>query len=72
MATEKIENPKGEFVIIIECNKNVENIEYKLNLLTINEHYNFYENKGYSKKEIIKLIAKDRNVNKNEIYKLFI
>lgn len=69
---EKIENPKGEFVIIIECNKNVENIENKLNLLTINEHYNYYENKGYSKKEIIKLIAKDRNVNKNEIYQKFI
>ena len=69
---EKIENPKGEFVIIIEGNKNVENIENKLNLLTINEHYNYYENKGYSKKEIIKLIAKDRNVNKNEIYQRFI
>ena len=69
---EKIENPKGEFVIIIEGNKNVENIENKLNLLTINEHYNYYENKGYSKKEIIKLIAKDRNVNKNEIYQYFL
>lgn len=69
---EKIENPKGEFVIIIEGNKNVENIENKLNLLTINEHYNYYENKGYSKKEIIKLIAKDRNINKNEIYQKFI
>ena len=69
---EKIENPKGEFVIIIEGNKNVENIENKLNLLTINEHYNYYENKGYSKKEIIKLIAKDRNVNKNEIYMYFL
>ena len=69
---EKIENPKGEFVIISEGNKNVENIENKLNLLTINEHYNYYENKGYSKKEIIKLIAKDRNVNKNEIYQKFI
>ena len=50
----------------------MENIENKLNLLTINEHYNYYESKGYSKKEIIKLIAKDRNVNKNEIYQKFI
>ena len=69
---EKIENPKGEFVIIIEGNKNVENIENNLRLLTIDEHYNYYENKGYSKKEIIKLIAKDRNVSKNEIYQKFI
>ncbi len=69
---EKIEDPKGEFVIIIEGNKNVENIENNLRLLTIDEHYNYYENKGYSKKEIIKLIAKDRNVSKNEIYQKFI
>ena len=69
---EKIENPKGEFVIIIEGNKNVENAENNLKLLTIDEHYNYYENKGFSKKEIIKLIAKDRNVNKNEIYQKFI
>lgn len=68
----KVENPKGEFVIIIEGNKNVENLKNNLNLLTIDEHYNYYENKGFSKKEIIKLIAKDRNVSKNEIYQKFI
>ena len=43
----------------------------EVNNLTIEEHYKFYENKGYSKKDIIKLIAKDRNVPKNDIYKLF-
>ncbi len=68
----KVENPKGEFVIIIEGNKNVENFKNNLKLLTIDEHYNYYENKGFSKKEIIKLIAKDRNVSKNEIYQKFI
>ena len=47
-------------------------LENKLNDLSIEEHYKYYEDKGYEKKEIIKLIAKDRNVNKNEIYKLFI
>ena len=31
-----------------------------------------YEEKGLNKKEIIKQIAKDRNVNKNEIYMKFI
>ena len=68
----KVENPKGEFVIIIEGNKNVENFKNNLKLLTIDEHYNYYENKGFPKKEIIKLIAKDRNVSKNEIYQKFI
>jgi 16S rRNA C1402 (ribose-2'-O) methylase RsmI len=31
-----------------------------------------YENQGFEKKEIIKKIAKDRGVNKNEIYKNFL
>ena len=44
----------------------------KLNELSIKEHYKYYEDKGYEKKEIIKMVAKDRNVNKNEIYKLFV
>ena len=50
----------------------MENFKNNLKLLTIDEHYNYYENKGFSKKEIIKLIAKDRNVSKNEIYQKFI
>ena len=66
----KAENLKGEMVIIIEgSNKQKEN---ELCNLTIEEHYKFYENQGLEKKEIIKQIAKDRNVNKNEIYKLFV
>ena len=69
---EKLKNPKGEFVIIIEGLKDVENDENKLNLLTIEEHYDYYLKKGFEKKEIIKLVAKDRNVNKNEIYIKFI
>ena len=67
----KSKNIKGEIVLIIEENDNISN-ENKLNDLSIEEHYKYYEDKGYEKKEIIKLIAKDRNVNKNEIYKLFI
>ena len=65
------ENLKGEFVIIIE-GKKIEEKENILNNLTLEEHYKFYENQGLSKKEIIKQIAKDKNVNKNEIYKKFI
>ncbi len=62
---------KGEFVIIIEGKEKVEE-ENELNKLSLDEHYKFYEKQGLSKKEIIKRIAKDRNVNKNEIYKEFI
>ena len=67
---EKSENLKGEIVLIIEESKKKE--ENKLNDLSLEEHYNFYKTQGLSKKEIIKKIAKDRNVNKNEIYQYFI
>ena len=40
--------------------------------MTIEEHYEYYEKQGFKKNEIIKKIAKDKGVNKNEIYKLFI
>lgn len=66
----KAEELKGEIVLIIEGNKQEK--ENKLNELTLEEHYKFYENQGLNKKDIIKKIAKDRNVNKNEIYQRFI
>lgn len=65
------ENPKGEFIIMIEgAKKELE--ENNLNKLTIEEHYKYYEEQGLTKKDIIKKIAKDRNVDKNEIYMKFI
>ena len=68
------EEYKGEFVILIEgSTESKKDIELKnLNELTLEEHYERYEKEGFSKKEIIKMIAKDRNVNKNEIYQYFI
>ena len=69
----KIENPKGEFVIIIEKSdvSEINNLDF-LNNLSLEEHYNFYSKQGFEKNEIIKKIAKDRNVKKNEIYQNFI
>ena len=65
---------RGEMVIIVEGAKISESeIEKeKRNKMTIEEHYKFYEKMGLEKKEIIKKIAKDRNVSKNEIYQQFI
>ena len=65
------DNLKGEMVLIIEGNKNMEK-ENDLNKLSLEEHYKYYENLNFKKKEIIKKIAKDRNVSKNEIYKKFL
>ena len=71
---EKIENPKGEFVIILEGNNKNEKDETKelLNNMSLEEHYEYYKNRNIEKKEIIKKIARDRNTNKNEIYQYFI
>ncbi len=67
----KSENLKGEIVLIIEGNNDCEE-ENSLNNITLEEHYKFYENQGLTKKEIIKKIAKDRNMNKNDVYQKFI
>ncbi len=65
---------RGEFVIILEGNSisKQEKEILDLNSLSMDEHYKFYENQGLDKKEIIKKIAKDRNINKNEVYQHFI
>lgn len=65
------ENLKGEMILIIEKqNVPIENKNFAE--LSLEEHYELYEKQGLEKKEIIKKIAKDRNVNKNEIYQHFI
>ncbi len=64
-----LENPKGEYVIIIEGNKE-ENDDFKN--LSAEELYNIYKEQGLEKKEIIKKISKELNKNKNEIYMKFI
>ena len=65
---------KGEFVIIAEGSKETkkEIEKQKFNLMSLEEQYKFYEGQGLNKKEIIKQIAKDRNVSKNEIYQEFL
>ena len=69
---EKVEELKGEMILIIEGKKQEESKDQELNSLTLEEHYTFYKKLGMDKKEIIKQIAKDRNVSKNEIYKYFL
>ena len=69
---EKVNNPKGEYVIIIDGTEEKIKEENDLNNLSLEEHYEYYEKQGLEKKEIIKKIAKDRGVSKNEIYQKFI
>ena len=71
---QRISEPKGEYVLILEGNdKNEEEINKEnLNKLSLEEHFEYYKKQGFDKKEIIKKIAKDRNTNKNEIYQYFL
>ena len=70
----KYTEPKGEYIILIEGNEIKEETEEEklIKEMTIEEHYKYYEKQGLTKNEIIKKIAKDKCVSKNEIYQLFI
>ena len=71
---EKVKEPKGEYVIILEKNpvtkKQKEQMQKKE--MTLEELYQYYKKQGIEKKEIIKKIARDKEVTKNEIYQHFI
>ena len=65
-------NPRGEFVVVIE-GKSQEEIDLeqkaKWENTTVKEHIILYVDRGYSKKEAIKLVAKERSMPKSEVYK---
>ena len=59
---------KGEFVIVVEGNK--EQINY--NDISIREHIISYVNLGYSEKESMKFVARDRSISKSDVYKEYL
>ncbi len=59
---------KGEIVIIVK-GANQTHLQIDLNKRSIEEHYKYYINQGFEEKEAMKLVAKDRNIAKSEIYK---
>ena len=64
--------PRGEFVLVLE-GKKIEDIKEEKKQewinLSIEEHILKYIKDGINKKEAIKLVAKDRELPKNEVYK---
>lgn len=58
---------KGEFVIVIEGNNEILNFSD----MSIVEHVKMYIDEGNSEKDAIKLVAKDRNEKKSDIYKQY-
>lgn len=66
LSNAKIEEPKGEFVIVVDGAKETAN---EFNSLTEKEHIDLYLSRGLSKKEAIKKVAEERGVSKNSLYK---
>lgn len=60
------EEIRGEYVLICE---GAGEIESPLNALSIEEHIEHYIRLGRSKMEAVKLVAKERSLPKNEVYK---
>jgi 16S rRNA (cytidine1402-2'-O)-methyltransferase len=67
-----VNKPRGEFVLVLEGKKLEEIKEEQRGLwinLSIEEHIIKYVNQGMNKKEAIKLVAKEREMPKSEVYK---
>lgn len=68
-----MEKIQGEFVLIISGKSDEElrnEKREKYESITIYEHVNIYLNQGYSEKESMKLVAKDRGIHKREVYSI--
>lgn len=63
-------NPKGEYVLIIEGNKQPDDTEHFWDKLDIKAHVEYYINIGYDKKQAIKQTAQDRKIPKSTIYNM--
>lgn len=63
--------PKGECVLIIQ-GKSFQEIKEENQKsfleISLSDHMNIYMDQGYSKKEAMKMVAKDRGVGKRDIY----
>lgn len=64
-------DPRGEYVLVLEGIDRKELLEERKRSwqeMSLQEHLVLYENQGYSNKEAMKLVAKDRGVGKRDIY----
>ena len=69
------EEPRGEYVLVIEGKSRQEKKEEERQAwqtMSIEEHMAYYEKEGLDKKSAMKQVAKDRGVTKREIYQYFL
>lgn len=62
---------KGEFVIVVEGYSGEDIKENVVTFNSLEEHLEYYINSGYSKNDGIKMVARDKNVSKRDIYDYF-
>ena len=62
-------DPRGEYILIIEGNKNVEKENNTYDSLNEREYVEHLMNEGMSKKDAIKMVAKQRSLKKDVVYK---
>ena len=63
---------RGEYVLVIEGKSLLEKREERqksFEEISIKEHYEKYISEGMDKKEAMKAVAKDRGIQKREVYK---
>ncbi len=73
MQTYQEQEPKGEFVLVLEGRSNSELVAEKQEqwgAVALDEHMQLYLDRGLDKKEAMKAVAKDRGVSKRDIYQL--
>jgi len=66
------EEPKGEFVIVVEGSKKnaPDNPKPDVLCLSVEDHVKHYMTLGYERMEAMKLVAKDRGLSKRDIYRM--
>ncbi len=67
--SDEIDDTRGEFVLVVDRAEAEQN---PLCALTVEQHLAYYMDGGMNKNEAVKAVAHDRNLPKNEIYKLTI
>ena len=61
----ELEDSRGEFVIVVSGCEKVDNYDN----ISVLEHMKMYLDSGYDEKTAMKMVAKDRNISKSEVYK---
>ena len=67
----KVNDPRGEYVLVI-AGKTFEELKQEEQRnwenLSLEEHMEVYEKQGISRKEAMKLVAKDRGISRRDVY----